>query len=221
MDFFFLLNRTQAVKCNCNISCSSHVTSGVPQGSVIRPLLYTLFANDLPSVCYPCSIKMYANNIKIYYVIRHGSGRSVLQLCLNRICDWASKRELKFLFDKCQLLQIVNNKNISYNLGSLKISSWKSVVDFSVTIQSSLKSSLHCSLVAKKANIRAKLIFKSFLSRNSINYIRAFKCYVRPVLEYACIVWNSNLLQDNNLIENVQRRFTRNVYILCNIPILS
>ena len=45
--------------------------------------------------------------------------------------------------------------------------------------------------------------------------------YVRPILKYACMVWNPNLLQDINLIENVQRRFTRNVCILCNLPILS
>ena len=62
---------------------------------------------------------MHADDIEIYYVMRHESDRSVLQLCLNRICDWASKWELKFLFDKCQLLQIgYNNSNISYNLGS-------------------------------------------------------------------------------------------------------
>ena len=83
----FLLNRTQAVKCNRNISCSSHVTSGVPQVSVIGPLLYTLFGNDSPFVCYPCLIKMYADDIKTYYIIRHESDRSVRQLCLNRICD--------------------------------------------------------------------------------------------------------------------------------------
>ena len=146
------------------------MTSGVPLGSVIRPLLSALFANDLPSVCYPCSIKMYADGIKIYYVIRNESDISVLQLCLNRICDWVSKWELKFSSDKCQLLQIgYNNLNISYNLGSHKISSCESVVNLGVTIQSSFKSSLHCSLVANKANIHAKLILKSFLSRNSIN----------------------------------------------------
>ena len=137
-------------------------------------------------------------------------------------CDWASKWELKFSFDKCQLLQIGNNNsNISYNLESHKISSRESVVNLGVTIHSSLKSSLHCSLVAKKANIRAKLILKSFLSRNSINYIRAFKWYIRPVLVYACVIWNPNLLQDINLLENVQIHFTRNVCNLNNIPILS
>ena len=151
---------------------------------------------------------MYANDIKLYYVIRHETYRSVLQLCLNRICDWANKWELKFSFDKCQLLQIgYNNSNIFYNLGSHKISSLESVVDVGVTIQSSLKSSLHCFLVAKTANICAKLILKSFLSRNSINYIRTFICYVYPVLQYACVVWNLNLLRDVNLIENVQKRF--------------
>ena len=90
-----------------------------------------------------------------------------------------------------------------------------------VTIQSSLNSSLHYPLDAKKANIRAKLILKSFLSRNFINYKCAFKCYVCLVLEYGCVVWNPNLLQDINLIENAQRRFTRNVCIFCNIPTLS
>ena len=86
------------------------------------PLLYTLItlvSNDLPSVCYPCSIKIYADDIKICYVIRHESDKLVLQLCLNIICDWASIWELKFLFDKYQLLQIgYNNLNISCNLGS-------------------------------------------------------------------------------------------------------
>ena len=138
------------------------------------------------------------------------------------MCDWASKFELKFSFDKCQHLQIgYNNSNISYNLGSHKISSCELVVDLGVTIQPSLKSSLYCSQVAKKANIRAKLILKSFLSRNSINYIRAIKFYVRFVLEYASVIWNPNLLQDINLIENVPRRFTSNVCNLCNIPTLS
>ena len=105
------------------------------------------------------------------------------------VIAWASKWELKFSFDKCQLLQIeYNNSNISYKLGSHKISSCESAVDLGVTIQSSLKSSLYCSLVAKKAYIRAKLILKSFLSRNYIYYIRTFKCYVHRVLEYACVV---------------------------------
>ena len=97
----FLLNHTQAVKCNRNIACSFHVTSGVLHVSEIGPLLYTLFANDLPSVCYPCSIKMYVDDIDMYYVIQLESDKSVLQLCLNRICDTASKWELKFSFDKC------------------------------------------------------------------------------------------------------------------------
>ena len=96
--------------------------------------------------------------------MRPESDRSVLQLCINRIYDWANKWELKLSFDKCQLLQIgYNNSNISHNLGSHKISSYESVVDLGVTIQSPLKSSRHCSLVAKKANIYTKLILESFL----------------------------------------------------------
>jgi hypothetical protein len=165
---------------------------------------------------------MYADDVKIYYVIRDPLDRITLQRCLDRVYEWAQKWELKFSFEKCQLLQIgYKNVNISYNLGTHTINSSESIVDLGVTVQPSLKPSFHCLKIATKANIRAKLILKCFLSRNSVNFIRAFKCYVRPVLEYACVVWNPSLIQDINLIENVQRSFTRKVCILCNIPVIS
>jgi ribonuclease P/MRP protein subunit RPP40 len=211
----FLANRTQVVKCNQCLSSSTNVTSGVPQGSVISPILFVLFINDLPLTCQPCTIKMYGDDVKLYFAIHDDHDRLVLQQCLDRIYDWALKWELKFSYEKCQYLQLgFTNPHISHHLGSYTVKPCESLCDLGVNIQSSLKPSLHCSIIAKKANIRAKLTLKCFLSHNYSNYMRAFKCYVRPVLECACVVWSPSLLQDINLIESVQRSFTRKVCIL-------
>lgn len=60
-----------------------------------------------------------------------------------------------------------------------------------------------------------------FFSRKQLNLIQAFKVYVHPLIEYANAVWNPWLLKDINVIENVQRRFTRKVCVSCNLPVLS
>jgi ribonuclease P/MRP protein subunit RPP40 len=218
----FLSGRTQVVKCNRAVSSPVNVTSGVPQGSVCGPLLFVLFINDLATVCAPCSVKLYADDVKLYYTIKQPCDRRVLQNCLHRVHDWAQKWDLLFSYDKCMFLQIgYSDHSIVYKLGNRIINLCDSVSDLGVTVHSSLKFSSHCASIAAKANIRAKLILKCFLSRSSCNLIRAFKVYVRPLLEYASVVWNPWLLKDINLIENVQRRFTRNVCIKCHLPVVS
>jgi hypothetical protein len=218
----FLSGRTQVVKCNSSVSSPINVTSGVPQGSVCGPLLFVLFVNDLASVCAPCSVKLYADDVKLYYPIRQPSDRCVLQTCLDNVCDWAHKWSLLFSLDKCQYIQIgYADPSIAYKLGNYTVKLCDSVNDLGVLVQSNLKFSSHCASIATKANARAKLILKCFLSRKPVNFIRAFKVYVRPLLEYASVVWNPWLLKDINLIESVQRRFTRKICILCHLPVVS
>jgi hypothetical protein len=218
----FLSNRTQVVKCNKSMSSPVSVTSGVPQGSVCGPLLFILYVNDLPAVCSPCTIKLYADDVKLYFTIKQPSDRTVLQNCLDKVADWAYKWDLLFSYDKCTYLQIgYSEPCITYHLGNHNVKLCDFVNDLGVTVHSSLMSSSHCVSIASKANTRAKLILKCFLSRKQSNFIRAFKVYVRPLLEYASVVWNPWLLKDINVIENVQRRFTRNVCVLCNLPVLS
>jgi hypothetical protein len=210
------------VKCNKSISSSVSVTSGAPEGSVIGPLIFVLFINDLPVICPPCSIKLYADDVKLYFPIKKPSDRIALQCCLDKVYNWAMSWELRFSFSKCQFLQIgYSNPTVFYHLGNHVIQPSNTVSDLGVNVHSNLKPSLHCSTIVSKANIRAKLILKCFLSNNHNNFIRAFKCYVRPLLEYSSVVWNPWLLQDINLVESVQRIFTRKVCILCHLPKMS
>ena len=85
-------------------------------------------------------------------------------------------------------------------------------------MQSNLKPGLHCTQVATKANARARLTLKSFLSRDASCLTRAFITYVRPLLEYATAVWSPHFKQDVDLIEGVQRAFTRKLFYICNLP---
>ena len=115
--------------------------------------------------------------------------------------------------------------NVFYHLGNYVIVSSESLNDIGVNMHCSLKPSLHCSTIVNKANIGAKPMIKCFLFFNSSNFIWAFKYYVRPLLEYASVVWNPWFIQDIMLLllmlENVQRSFTRKVCAVCNLPALS
>ena len=86
-----------------------------------------------------------------------------------------------------------------------------------INAHSNLKYGPHCAIIASKANARAKLILKSFLSRNPITITRAFIIYLRLLLEYCSSVWSPHFKQDIDLIENVQRSFTRKLFYCCNL----
>ena len=85
----FLYDRKQCVCLNSACSTSSYVTSGVIQGSVLGPLLFTMYINDLPAQCPDCEIMLFADEVIAYKRIRSPSDRIVLQVSLNSLCRWA------------------------------------------------------------------------------------------------------------------------------------
>ena len=91
------------------------------------------------------------------------------------------------------------------------------VKDLGVTVQSNLRSVQHCTEIANKANTRAKLILKAFLSRDPDIYAQAFVTYVRPLLEYCSPAWNPHFKCDIDVVKKVQRSFTRKVYYMCDL----
>ena len=149
-------------------------------------------------------------------IIRYN--RTVLQASLNNLCRWAQDCELGIPTDKCYYLQLgYQNLTLIYKFNADIIAPCTSVVGLGINVHSNLKYGPHCAIIASKANARAKLILKSFLSRNPITMTRAFIIYMRPLLEYCSPVWSSHFKQDFDLIENVQRSFTRKLFYCCNL----
>ena len=94
----FLHNRLQRVVLNGVSSQWARVKSGVPQGSVLGPLLFTLYINDLPDNV-ACGIKLFADDTKIYSTIKDNSDTLFLQQNLDLVNEWSHKWLLKFNVD--------------------------------------------------------------------------------------------------------------------------
>ena len=109
----FLQDRRQLVVCDGEKSEYSPVTSGVPQGTVLGPLLFLLHINDLPSVVDPgTSVRLFADDALIYRTINSIEDQVVLQQDLNRLESWAKSWGMVFNPSKCYMMQIGRGRNI-------------------------------------------------------------------------------------------------------------
>ena len=135
---------------------------------------------------------------------------------LNKICTRAVDWNLALSVEKCCYFQIGYKDSVfSYILDSNILFPCDSILKLGVTIQSSLKASLHCSKTVSKARARANLILKALLSRDPHILARGFTTYVRPILEYCSPVWSPHYKSDKVQLERVQRTFTRRMFRKC------
>ena len=167
------------------------VTSGVPQGSVLGPLLFRCYINDLPA-CVSSHIRLFADECLLYRTIHYQLDAVILQEDLNMLQQWEAKWLMSFNPDKCEELRVTNTRkhtlHTQYNVHDRILNTVDKTKYLGVTIQSKLNWKPHINNIAKKANnVRA------FLQRNLSKCPRpvkeqAYKTYVRPILEYASTV---------------------------------
>jgi len=220
----FLSGRSQRTRVGNDLSDTVLLTSGVVQGSCLGPLLFLLFINDITKIFgQQITTKLYADDLKLYTVIDSQHDIEQLQHCLDSLCAWSDTWQLTISIKKCQTLNIGSHASCCnackshFRLGSEIIPDVDSVVDLGITITSQNKFSMHVSKIVRKASTRCYLIRKCFLSKDTETLVRAFKTYVRPLLEYNSSVWSPYLLKDIDLLENVQRRFTKYLKGLYNL----
>ena len=132
-----------------------------------------------------------------------------------RISTWSDHWQLTLSPTKCSILHVSSatklgaNTNHTYHLGSTNLPTVDSITDLGVTYDSRLSFSLHIDKIVTKASLRAKLILNCFQSRDPHLLVNAFCTFVRPILEYCCIVWNPRHKYEIEKIEAIQRRFTK------------
>ena len=210
----FLSNRTQTVKVGDAESKSSPVISGIPQGSVLGPTLFTIFINDLPE-CIESACKVFADDTKIY---NSTSNRQKLQQDLNNVQAWSELWQLPFNTSKCKCLHYGNkNPEFDYYLNNTKVSNCEEEKDLGVTFDKTLKFRTHISNVTKKANQVLGLIKRNFKFLDETSLTKLYKALVRPHLEYAQSVWSPHFRTDKKTIESVQRRATKLISQLKNL----
>ena len=189
----------------------------MPQGSKLGPLLYILYANDLVEIFKYAKVKMYADDLTIYAVVNNESDKHKLQNELNELCEWADKWQLSINFNKCSVLHFgYNNNNFTYKLKELEVKTCQSEKILGVTIDSDLTFHEHIYQCVNKASRMNNLILMNMKYVDIATLINLYKCFSRPLLEYACVIFSPHHKYLIDVIENVQRRFTKRLPGLFN-----
>ena len=214
----FITNRKQFVRINESFSNPMPVLSGIPQGSVIGPLLFLLYMDDVTKVVSKLTtVSLFADDAKFY---SHDS--EDLQASLNNVCLFFETRQLTLAKEKCEHIFFGKIKEtVDFSLSGQTISQTSLIKDLGVFISSDLKWESHTNHLKLRASQRCYLILRSFSSKNVWTLLQTFKTFVRPILEYGSVIWSSNCSKDIRSIEGVQRYFTRKIFRRCGIPYSS
>ena len=211
----FLIGRKQRVCVNGCFSEWIPVTSGVPQGSCLGPILFVLFINDMPEVIQSIC-QMYADDSKLFSEVDDETSKRKLQDDLENVIDWAEKWQMKFNADKCHIVHLgSNNPNFPYYMRNEErtemIALTKSTVekDLGVQVDDELTFSKHIECQVNKANRLVGLIRRSFTYLDKEMMRQLFTALVRPHIEFANIIWAPRFKKDIKLIEKVQKRATK------------
>jgi hypothetical protein len=206
----WLEDRKQRVCVGGESSDWSGVTSGVPQGSVLGPTLFLIYIDDLEDNTVTNTLK-FADDTKLYRPVVNREEADILQQDLDLLVKWAEKWKMEFNVKKCKVVHFgSNNQRHKYHMGNnndLQVS--EAERDLGVTVHQSLKWGSHIAEVVKKANRSLGIIKRTFTSRKMAVMLPLYKAFVRPHVEYAVQVWSPYFIKDINLIEKVQRRFSR------------
>ena len=218
----FLTNRKQRVTLNGKSSKWSSVTSGVPQGSVLGPVLFILYINDLPERVKSHCV-LFADDAKLYKELQHLKDFEELQEDLYELCIWASKWLLFFNVQKCKVMHIgKGNPAFEYemkdkNENIYQLNPVTSEKDLGITFQNDMKFDIHISNVVNKANRLLGLIKRTFSYMDKTIFLTLYKTIIRPIIDYGDSVWNPSLKKHIQMIENIQRRGTKLVPDLINM----
>ena len=208
----FLSDRTMRVSVGDAKSEEKLVLSGVPQGSVLGPLLFLIFINDLPDDLKQL-VKLFADDVKM---IVNPEELTDVQVDLDKLCIWENKWLLNFNVSKCFVLHIGKyNPENSYNFGSSVLKTTDKEKDLGVIFNRKLDFSDAILAFVSKAKSCLFWFLRNTLSRDRDVMVRTYKSVVRPHLEYCCQVWAPKPRHGNwgtiLEIESVQRTFTRMV----------
>ena len=214
----FLSDRYQRVSVNGCKSGWAPVKSGVPQGSVLGPLLFVLFVNDLPEAV-SCPVQLFADDTKIYRVVKEASGPQQLQEDLDALVEWSDTWLLPFNEQKCKTMHFGRaNPQHTYYMKNTQLEVSEVERDLGVEVDTDLKFRKQSAAAVAKASQILGVIRRSFELIDRTTLPLLFKTLVRPHLEYGNLVWGPFNRADQQQVERVQRRATKLVPDLRDRP---
>ena len=214
----WLTDRKQRVMVNNGTSDWLPVLSGVPQGSVLGPSLFLIYINDIEENLTNGILK-FADDTKVTSPVGEVNDCETVQRDLNQLMKWSEEWQMLFNIQKCKVMHLgYNNNSNEYTMNQEVLESTDMEKDLGVTIHKSLKPAIHIGNCVKRANQMLGMIRRTFIYRDKEILLLLYKSIVRPHLEYAVQAWSPNQVGDIRRIEGVQRRFTKLIPELRNLP---
>ena len=220
----FLTNRQQKVRLDDVFSTLLPVTSGVIQGSVLGPTLFNVFINSIDTVIKHSHILKYADDIRIYLASDKSCSallnlQSKLQFDIDKIVDWASNSGMFFNITKCFCASFGLSSTLrTYSILDKTIPNKSTFKDLGVTVSTPLSFNNHMDHIVSRAFARLGLVHKIFHTKSKYSILRLFKAYVRPILDFSCIIWNPYTAKYIKKIDRVQRRLCRMIPAIRYLP---
>ena len=222
----FLVERKMQVTVMGAASDWHRVRSGVPQGSVLGPILFLIYVNHVVHNLQ-CNYKIFADDIKLYVsgasndpTVGHPGLQSDIATLVATSASWG----LVMNVDKCVCIRFgpktMNSCSVGespYQINSARIKFSAGHSDLGVKVDGKLKFHDHIRSTANVCNALSTNIFSSTLCRQTNFILTTYKSLIRPKLEYGSAIWNLGYLGDLRSLERVQRRWTRQIQGLENI----
>lgn len=212
----FLSQRTFRVNYKGHLSSAKLASSGVPQGSVLSPILFNIYTREIPSLInrFGVSCKVFADDLKIYSCVVDSTDVDRIQSAILAVAEWARAWDLPLAKDKTKVLHLGrSNINAPYFIEDRRLLQVSEVKDLGFLITDNLEFDKHCREIAAKAARRVCNLFRCLVTSNENILLRAYKMYIRPILEYGTPVFGPTKVKNIEVLDKVQNSFTRKLLL--------
>lgn len=220
----FLSDRKQAVVVDGHLSFLALIISGVPQGTVLGPILFLIFINDIEHCITESIIRCFADDTRVSISVTCEQDVSVLQNDLNSVIKWSERNNMALHKDKFEYMCHRHNRRSALvelpfvsELYQYSVSNDKSLApvgqlrDLGVLVSNDLSWQPHIKTIANKARQKAAWVFSVFQTRSTVIMLTLYKSMVRSLLEYCCPLWHPSKICDIQELESVQKAFTARI----------
>ena len=220
----FLSDRKQAVVVDGHLSFLALIISGVPQGTVLGPILFLIFINDIEQCILHSIIRCFADDTRISIAIKCEHDVKLLQNDLNNVIQWSERNNMALHKDKFEYMCHKFNKQnalselpfvnefFHYSVcDDISLEPVHQLRDLGILISSDLSWSPHIKAIADKARQKASWVLSVFHTRSSDIMLTLYKSMVRSLVEYCCPLWNPTKISDIQELESVQKTFTTRI----------
>lgn len=219
LTFFasYMRDRRQYVDCAGSLSEQYFTRSGVSQGSNLGPLQFLIMINDLPEVVQESTCLLFADDLKLVHEMGDVTDHARLQRDIDRVVEWSHKNNLHFNVSKCSVLAFSRARtprNHAYHVGGVPLRHVTEVKDLGVRFTANLSFGDHITEVCRLSYRNLGFILRQSNGFTNLSALRSlYEALVKSHLECNSVVWSPNEAKYKLMLERIQNKFTRHLYL--------